>query len=464
MLKVTEQVLSTSCPGFTLSQSYDDEKLVELRTYRHEVSGLNVHFVPLRGRSARYVGFLVPFGANTLSFRSHDGETVALPAGCAHYLEHCVFSRDEEGGLLGRLSALGADANAYTTYTHTLYYMTCVGQLQEAFQHLYRAVFNPKIDAERVAVERGIIAAEFAMYQDDPDVFMYQSLMEKLFAVHPQRYDICGTKESIQEIRAEDLQRIVRAYYQPNQIEICFAGDVAESEQLTLVAELLEETKEIWQRQDFPEEIVFNEPEKPTVSAEITHLQRQVGVPSFLLGVKDSVALPQQPLDPRALLRKRLSSLILAEIFLGEGSDFYQNLLDEGLINDTFSYQYLCEADCACWILGGESHRPQEVIQRLREYLPTLSELDLDEEQVRAKLHLEKRAVTGSFWKSLDSVSSCGSTQLRARLMGLDLPEHAVVLSEFCLDATVFNSLKNPADYVILTMSEEKELSTDTEA
>lgn len=448
--------LSPKDLGFDLIHQHRNEDIVSLHSYLHRASGLTVHFVPLTGRSTQYVGFLVPFGANSLFFENQDGQKISLPIGCAHYLEHCVFSRDEEGGLLASLSALGADANAYTTYTHTLYYLTCVGCLKEAFRYLYHAVLNPKIDEERVEAERGIIAAEFAMYQDDPDVYMYQSLMEKLFSVHPQRYDICGTKESIQAIRAEDLMKIVRAYYQPNQIEICFSGAFEEADILMLLAELLDETKERWKNQDFPQEINASEPEKVQEPGKIHHLQRQVGVPSFLLGIKDTSALPQRPLDAKDLLNRRLSALILSEIFLGEGSTFYQDLLDEGLLNDTFSAQYVCEKDCACWILGGESHQPQLVMKRLKAYLPSLASLDLTDEKLKQKIHLEKRALMGSFWKSLDSVSACGSTQLQARLMGLNLTENANLMTSLDVDPTVFSAFADHENDVFLTMSDDE--------
>lgn len=67
-----------------------------------------------------------------------------------------------------RLSALGADANAYTDYDRTAYLFSATDHVYEALAELIGFVTNPYFTEETVKKEQGIIAEEIRMYEDHP--------------------------------------------------------------------------------------------------------------------------------------------------------------------------------------------------------------------------------------------------------------------------------------------------------
>ena len=103
--------------------------------------GFSLQYIPKLKFSKKFASILVPFGSVNSSVRFND-EISDFPAGSAHYMEHCIFSKDESGGLLARLSSLGASANAYTSNTHTLYYFTSVENFFDSLKLYFGCVLN----------------------------------------------------------------------------------------------------------------------------------------------------------------------------------------------------------------------------------------------------------------------------------------------------------------------------------
>ena len=85
-------------------------------------SGLRIFVCPKPLRGA-YAFFGTRFGSMDRTYRNAAGETVEMPDGVAHFLEHKLFDETPEGDPSARLSALGAESNAYTGYEKTVYFI-----------------------------------------------------------------------------------------------------------------------------------------------------------------------------------------------------------------------------------------------------------------------------------------------------------------------------------------------------
>lgn len=416
-----------------------------LRKFIHEPTGFEVTFVPMPGRVNKYAHFTVPYGSNSLNFRdlnyhgaSAPAATYTVPAGTAHYLEHCVFSRDEDGGMLNQMAMLGFDANAFTSNYHTEFYMSGPDfspngeNFLTALDAYFKALMRPEITAERVEAERKIILAEYNMYLDDPEISSYLDLMNALFKNHPQKIDICGTIESITTMTAENLQPAIDNFYLPNKIKLTLAGELPEEAVLTMLDRRLAELLRLGRivspsEAPQPEIILPSEPfavNLPTITVE-----REVGIDAFMLGIKDPMANPVQPLTGRQLIERRLVGQILGEILLGDSSPSWHKLSAAGLINDSFACQYICEPDAAFWFICGDSHQPQSAVAALSKFLQT-AELKVSPEVVA----VETRAVMGSWLASLDSVGCCGSSNARLGAEGLDLADFSQIAKEIMAD------------------------------
>ena len=99
-------------------------------------------------------------------------EAITVPDGVAHFLEHKMFEKKDHDAfdLFGKL---GADSNAFTSFTQTSYLFSTTSNLHENLDVLLDFVQDPYFTAETVKKEQGIIGQEIQMYEDDPSWRLY---------------------------------------------------------------------------------------------------------------------------------------------------------------------------------------------------------------------------------------------------------------------------------------------------
>ena len=407
----------TAWPGFRRTERQDPLTGKTLHTYQHEC-GLLVKFLPRPGFTRKFAAVTVPYGSIHTSF-SDDRQSWHVPAGTAHFLEHCVFSRDDGGGLLGKLSALGASANAYTSHTHTLYYFSAVQHFDEAFALYLDAIISPYLESDRVEAERPVILAELDQYRDDPETRCYNSLIENLYLNHPVREDIGGSAESVRTITSADLKHVWQNFYKPCRLSLTLAGDLNETAILDILAGRLQNfagTLALDARPDLPAE-------QAAPAAENITLKMDVTTPSFLVGIKDPGVLPGKPITGRSLVTRQRAARLLFDTLISPVSPLYDQLYSDGLINDSFGFHYSCEESFAFLACGGESNQPEKAAAAVREGLIRCFAAGLD----ASMFEIQKRAAAGDFVRSLDSVEHSGMVQAQCNLHDIDLFDYPAI-------------------------------------
>jgi predicted Zn-dependent peptidase len=386
----------------------------------------------------------VPYGSICTTF-SDGTETWQVPAGTAHFLEHCVFSRDEGGGLLGRLAALGASANAYTAHSHTMYYFSAIAHFSDALNLYLDAVLNPYLENDRVEAERPVILAELDQYHDDPDTRCYMSLIENLYKDHPVRQDIGGTPESVRAITDNDLKNVWRHFYQPGQLALTLAGDLDEEKILEQLAKRLLVHAAAGDTVREAKLVLPTEQAGPALA--LSTLQMDVTTPSFLVGIKDPQLLPGHQLHGRSLVFRQQAARLLFDTMLSPVSPLYDALYGEGLINDSFGFHYACEGSFAFLACGGESAEPEKAAAAVRDGLIRFFGEGIDETQ----FEIQKRAAAGDFVRSLDSVEHCGMVQAQCNLHQIDLFDYPELYDKMdCATACgMMDFLAEPACYSV---------------
>ena len=118
-------------------------------------SGLTVLVRPMPGYSSTHVIYATKFGSIDRDF-CLNGQTVHLPAGVAHFLEHKMFE-DEDGDAFAKYAKTGANANAFTSFDRTCYLFTATQQLDESLDVLLGMVGHPYFTEQTIAKEQGII-------------------------------------------------------------------------------------------------------------------------------------------------------------------------------------------------------------------------------------------------------------------------------------------------------------------
>src|SRR6195952_948396 len=165
-------------------------------------NGLPLHRVELAG--TRAVTILVAFDAGARTERPEEN-------GMAHFLEHLVFKGgqkyDDYRKVNETAERMGAVLNAYTSHDLVAFHITCRAEVAgEAIDLLSDFVGRPKIDAEELDRERGVVIQEIARAQDQPSVLAEHLIDRAAFGEHPLGRPVLGPEE---HLRTFDRDAIV---------------------------------------------------------------------------------------------------------------------------------------------------------------------------------------------------------------------------------------------------------------
>ena len=352
-------------------------------------NGLRVCVIPKRGFARKYAFFATSYGSVHTAF-TLDGELCRTPDGVAHYLEHKTFDM-ERGNAMQLFAQRGASPNAFTSYSMTAYYFDCTEHFEENLRLLLEFVSVPYYTEESVEKERGIIEQEIRIYEDSAESRVYENLFACLYAHHPVRVPIAGTVPSIQDITAGTLNACHRTFYAPSNMMLCVVGDVEPEPVLRAARELLPETPG-----DKPEKY-YGEPEPPTAAKPRIETRMEIAMPTFAVGFKCEPA----PAGPEAMRREFLGDLA-AEVLVGEASELYQELYEQGLIDADFSCGYESVPQAAMLTAGGDSRDPDAVCDAIVKRAEKIVAEGVDE----ALFSRLKKSGLGRRLRDLDSFES----------------------------------------------------------
>ncbi|WOV86060.1 pitrilysin family protein [Sporosarcina oncorhynchi] len=356
-------------------------------------NGLNVYILPKRGFSKTYVTFTTKYGSidNTFIPRGKD-EFVTVPDGIAHFLEHKMFDK-EDGDVFQKFGVLGASANAFTSFTRTSYLFSTTENLYESTKVLLDFVQEPYFTKEKTEKEKGIIAQEITMYDDNPDWRNYFGTIQSLYSEFPINIDIAGTVETIQDITAEHLYECYETFYHPSNMSVFVIGAVDPDEMMEFI-------RKDQAGKDFsePEEIVRKYPDEPLEASEKdVVLEMDVLRPKFNFGIKCT----NVDIEGEEMLRQDLAVNLLMDILFGRTSDFYTNAYAEHLIDETYNYDFTLEKGFGFAMIGSDTEKPKELEAAITNSLRaqqsdwSITEEDLDRSR--------KRRI-GQFMRSLNSI------------------------------------------------------------
>ena len=262
-----------------------ENKSLKERMYIEKLeNGLTVIIVPRNTTQKKYAMWGVNFGSIDNHFINPDNnEEVKIPDGVAHFLEHKMFEQPNGTNSLDNLSALGIDANAYTTNDYTTYLFECTDNFYEGLDELMDYVQHPYYTDENTEKEKGIIAQEINMYDDSPNWKVYINALQCLYKVNPVRIDIAGSVESIQEINKDMLYNCYNTFYNPANMLMVIAGNFNPEELLIEIKKRIINNKNNGKIQRiYPEE-----PEEIYEKQKIQEMD--VNNPIFVIAYKDKV-------------------------------------------------------------------------------------------------------------------------------------------------------------------------------
>ena len=171
-------------------------------------SGLQVILIKKPGFKKSYATFSTKYGSiNTEFVVPGEDETTKVIPGIAHFLEHKVFEQPDGSNAFNDFSKYGANANAFTSFGVTNYLFSCTDYFYENLEILLNFVQTPYFTEENVEKEKGIIAQEIRMYEDDAEQTCMYNCLEAMYENHPVRINIAGKVEDIMKTTPELLYK-----------------------------------------------------------------------------------------------------------------------------------------------------------------------------------------------------------------------------------------------------------------
>jgi len=359
----------------------------KIYVHKHS-SGLKAFVIPKKGYNKIFSTFATNYGSINNAFVAPDEEKVTrVPDGIAHFLEHKLFEQ-EDGSIMDKFSRLGADSNAYTSFTQTVYLFSCTDRFNDNFRLLLDFVQNPYLTDENVEKEKGIISQEIKMYNDNADWRVFFNLLNALYVNHPVRTDIAGTVESISEITKEELYKCYNTFYHPSNMIIVTVGDVKPETVFEMVERGIKTKRNPGRiERIFPEEPAHH-------NMKLIEKNLAVAMPQFNMGIKDNSRVSGYD-----LLKRKVALEIILTVLLGKSSVLYNQLYDEGLINQSFGSDVTLEGSFGYTLWGGQSKDPQKVADRIIAAIEQVQKDGLD----RKSFERIKKAHEGRFIASLNS-------------------------------------------------------------
>ena len=378
-------------------------------------SGVKIFVYPKDDYTSAYAIFGTKYGSINNAFSLDGGEVVHVPDGIAHFLEHKLFE-SEELDAFERYAKTGANANAYTSFDRTCYLFSCTENFRESFEILLDFVQSPYFTKETVEKEQGIIAQEIKMYDDSPNWVVLFNMLDSMYKYHTVKIDIAGTVESIAKITPEYLYQCYNTFYNLNNMVICCVGNVT-------VDEVLEVADRMLKPCEYHEIKSYFEKEDEGVRTDYVEKKMAVALPLFAFGFKEKA--------DRVFSTKEMACVdILMSLLASSDSKMFKELLDEGLINDSFSYEVFEGDGFSSIIFSGESSDSKRVKEIILRYIKDAKENGLPAEDFENT----KKALYGEHVMGYNSVSSIANVMVDNYFLNRNMFDYLEALAQITLE------------------------------
>ncbi len=251
-----------------------------------------------------------------------SGQRQNVPNGIAHLLEHKLFEQEGDN-VLDVFAKMGVDANAYTSFDHTVYYFETDKEFDICLEKLYNFVSNPYFTDENVEKEKGIIGQEIMMHEDNSNSVIYDNLMEAMYIEHPIKTDIIGTIKSISQINKELLYTCYNTFYNPKNMFFLAIGDIDVEETIkTLEKEIIRSSN--YRKAEDVERFFEDEPRK--VAKKEIDKKMSIHTPVICIGFK------MDKKDGKTNVKNEIITDYINEICFSNMSAFYERLYKENVL------------------------------------------------------------------------------------------------------------------------------------
>ena len=391
---------------------------VKEMVYRTRLSnGLTVALLPKKEFKEVYGSVTVQFGSVDTLVTEVDGDVKQYPAGIAHFLEHKLFEREDASDLMSAFTSLGADSNAFTSFTKTSYLFSATDHLLENLDLLDELVTSAHFTEDSIFREQDIIQQEREMYQDDPDSCLFFSTLANLYPGTPLATDIVGSEESISKINLTNLQENFTRFYKPVNMSLFLVGNFD-----------VDQVQDYFERKELEDLDVQEVAREKFVLQDVKQtdsMRMEVSSPKLAIGIRGKQEVAEADCYRHHILLK----LLFAMMF-GWTSDRFQKLYESGKIDASLSLEVEVTSRFHFIMLTMDTKEPVALSHQFKKAIRNFTkDLDITEDH----LDIIKREMFGEFFSSMNSLEFI-ATQYDAFENGetiFDLPK---ILQEITLE------------------------------
>ena len=307
-------------------------------------NGAMCYVLPKKGYNEKEVMIAFNYGSENTDFCT-ENVNISQPYGIAHFLEHKMFE-DKDINIFDNFSKLGLSANAYTNFDTTAYYFSGCDNIDKGFDLLMKMVSELYVTDENIKKEKGIITQEINMYKDDPYWQIYFNVLKAMYSKNSIRESIAGDVEDIEKITVDMLEKSYQSFYTYENCVIIGCGDF-DSEKF------FEQAEKLKLRQG---NTVKNKVKDSIYKKEYT-VNMTVNKPIYHIGFRDS-------LKSTTADRICITNIIMNLLF-SPSSMLYNNLYNNRLIDNSFSFEVLEGIDYGAAIIKGEGGNYNRIIDEI---------------------------------------------------------------------------------------------------
>ena len=387
-------------------------------------NGLHVFLLPKNDFNETYGIISTNFGSVDTGIVSRETKQVTqYPAGIAHFLEHKLFEGPQGKDLLLEFTKLGAESNAFTSFTRTSYLFSATDNISENLHLLQELVHRADFTKESILREQDIIGQEIEMYQDNPDYRLFFGALANLYPQTPLAEDIAGTKESISEITVENLKENFSNFYHPSNMTLFVIGNF-DLEQIA--AEIAEQQEKLVFAGS--SETIEKIPVSlhPVVSTDTYRME--VASPKLAVGIRGTDFV-----DESELYRYKITLKLLFAMMFGWTSKRFQSLYESGKMDNSLTLEVEVEKDFHFVMLTMDTQEPVGLSHQFRS---AIKNFDKDPDVTEEHLDTIKSEMFGDFLHGLNSLEYI-ATQYEPQLMGENLFDLPKILQDISLNDVI---------------------------
>ena len=362
---------------------------VKEMVYRTRLAnGLIVALLPKKEFKEVYGSVTVQFGSVDTLVTEVDGDVKEYPGGIAHFLEHKLFEREDASDLMSAFTSLGADSNAFTSFTKTSYLFSATDHFLENLDLLDELVTSAQFTEDSILREQDIIQQEREMYQDDPDSCLFFSTLANLYPGTPLATDIVGSEESISQINLTNLQENFTRFYKPVNMSLFLVGNFD-----------VDQVQDYFERKELEDLDVKEVAREKLVLQDVKQtdsMRMEVSSPKLAIGVRGKREVAEADCYRYHILLK----LLFAMMF-GWTSDRFQKLYESGKIDASLSLEVEVTSRFHFVMLTMDTKEPVALSHQFRKAIRNFTkDLDITEDH----LDIIKREMFGEFFSSMNSL------------------------------------------------------------